>query len=100
MRKCKTGRPQAYDQHLVPGGRLRIGSLNVQRIPAREQAVDLEAPRQFQNILERTRLNLWNVDRILLLEYAALHAVITDPMTCPGAHRVVDGHRCQRTDRI
>ena len=72
----------------------------IQRIPARQQAIDLKTPRQFQNILQRARFRLRDIDRILLLVNAGLHAVIADAVTGAGAHRIVDRHDRKRADRI
>ena len=47
----EAGRTHADDEHLAAGGSAREGAREVERVPAREQAVDLEAPRQFQHVL-------------------------------------------------
>ena len=83
MREREAGGTESHDEHLVAGARLRERPVEIQRIPARQQAVDLEAPRQIQHILQRSRFDLRDVHRILLLVDASLHAVIAD--TVPGA---------------
>src|SRR5205823_4570489 len=69
-------------------------------IPSGEQAEDLEAPQQEKNVGEDARLDLRNVDRILLLVDAGLHAVVADPMAGTGAHRIVDHHHRQTGDAV
>ena len=100
MRQREAGGAQADDQHLVAGRGLGHGALEIQRIPARQQAVDLEAPGQLQNILERAGLDLRNVHRLLLLINARLHAVIADAVAGAGAHGIVDGDDAQRADGV
>src|SRR6185437_8863422 len=53
------------------------------RVPARQQRIDLEAPGQRQHVFQRARLDLRNVDWVLLLIDAGLHAIVADAM--PGA---------------
>ena len=65
--------------------------VQVERIPAREQGINLEAPRQFEHVLEGARLGLWNIDRFLLLVDAGFHAVIANAVAGGGDQRVVDG---------
>ena len=71
----------------LPVGGLRIRRAQVERIPAREQAVDFESPRQLEHVLQRARLGLRNVDRLLLLVDARLHAVVADAVT--GRRRTI-----------
>src|SRR5208282_2674060 len=51
---------------------------------------DLEAPGQAKNILEYTRFNLRDVDRLLHLDHAGLYAVVADAMACARAEGIVD----------
>src|SRR5206468_842509 len=46
------------------------------------------------------RLRLRDIDRVLLLEDAALHAIVADAVAGAGAHRVVDADERQRPDRV
>ena len=100
VRQRVAGRAETHHQHVLPVVRQRVRPLGVQRIPAREQPVDLDAPRQVQHVGERAGLDLRNVDRFLLLVDAGLHAVVADAMTGARAHRVVDHHHRQRADHV
>jgi hypothetical protein len=73
-----------------------VRAVDVQRVPAREQAVDLEAPGQRQHVGEHPGLDLRDVHRLLLLEDARLHAVVADAVSRPRGHGVVDAHQRQR----
>ena len=90
MRQRKAGRPHAGDQHPLAGGGERHWPGQVQRIPPCQQAVDLEAPGQVQHIFQRPRLGLRNIDRVLLLIDAGLHAIVADAMAGGRAHGIVD----------
>ncbi len=94
------GRSQAYDQHAPPGRRLGIGAMQIEWIPAREERIDLEAPRQLQDVLQRAGLGLRDIDRLLLLIDAGLHAVIADAVAGGRHHRVVDGDDAKRGKRL
>ena len=84
----------------LPVGGFGIRRAQVERIPAREQAVDLEAPRQLEHVLQRARLGLRDVDRLLLLVDARLHAVVADAVPGRRAQRVVDHDDRERADRV
>src|SRR5260370_936926 len=60
-------RSQAGDQHLAAGRGQGQGPAEVERVPAREQRINLEAPGQLENVLQGARLGLWDIDRLLLL---------------------------------
>ncbi len=100
VRQRESGRAHAHDEHLLAGGRHRIRTREIERVPAREQAVDLETPRQFEHVFQRARLHLRNVHRLLLLKDARLHAVIADAVSGACAHRIVDRDDRERTHRI
>src|SRR5579883_2782241 len=100
MREREPSGPEPNHQHFVTGRRFRIRPREVQRVPAREQAVNFEAPGQFENVFERACFDLRNIDRILLLENTRLHAVVANAMSGTGSHRVIDGDDRQRADRI
>jgi hypothetical protein len=100
VRERVAGRAQSDDQHVARVVRERIGPPNVERIPACEQAVDLDAPRHPQDVGEHAGFNLRDIDRLLLLVDARFHAVVADAMAGTGAHRVVDDHEGQRSDRV
>ena len=96
----KPAGPSPTTSTLYPVAAFGNGPLDIQRIPSCQQAIDLKAPRQFQNILQRARFGLRDVDGILLLVNAGLHAVVADAMAGTGAHRIVDVDDRKRADRI
>ncbi len=100
MRQRVAGRTQPDDQHVASVVRQRIRPIHVERIPARQQAVDLDAPRHLQHVGQDARFDLRDVDRLLLLVDAGLHAVVADAMAGSRAHRIVDGDDGQRADGI
>ena len=55
MRQREAGRTEPDDQHLAPAVRARQRAADVQRVPARQQRVDLEAPGQLQHVLQDAR---------------------------------------------
>src|SRR5438105_12236380 len=75
-------------------------ALHAQRVPAGEQAPDLVAPREPERVDEDAGLDLRDVDRLLLLVDAGLHAVVADAVAGARRHRVVDAHQRQRGDRV
>ena len=99
VRERKSRRTHADHQHPLAGRLCRYRTPEIERIPAREQAVQLESPRQRQHILQRARLRLRNVDRFLLLVNARFHAIVANAMTGGGDHRVIDADHRQRADR-
>ncbi len=100
VREGVAGRAEADDEDVlaVVGG--RVGARRVQGIPARQQAVDLDAPGQRQHVGQGAGLDLRDVDRLLLLEDAALHAVVADAVARARAHRVVDADEGERADGV
>src|SRR5437773_1690628 len=100
VRQRESGRAEPDNKDSFPGCRFWIRATNVEGVPAREQRVDLEAPRQFENVLQRARLGLRDVDRLLLLVDAGLHAVVADAVPGGGQHRVVDGDDAERGERL
>src|SRR5262249_17932532 len=92
--------PEPHDQNLAPGPRARQWSAQIELIPPRQQTVDFASPGQRQNLLENARLDLGNVDRLLLLIDAGLHAIVADTVPGCGAHRVVDNDDGERADRM
>ncbi len=90
MRKREAGGPEADDQHFAAGIRQRQRAADVQRVPARQQRIDFEAPGQAEHILQDRGFRLRNVDRLLLLVDAGLHAVVADAVAGGRDHRVVD----------
>jgi hypothetical protein len=61
VREREPGRPHAHDEDALPGCAKRQRAAQVQRIPAREERVDLEAPGQPEDVLQRARLRLRDV---------------------------------------
>src|SRR5207302_11444012 len=58
------------------------------------------APGQLEDVLQRARLDLRDVHRLLLLEDAGFHAVVADAMPGRGRHRIVDDDHGERRERI
>ena len=100
LRQRRARRPHADHQHVLADVRPRHRARAVERIPARQEAIDLVAPAHAEHVGEDARLGLRDVDRLLLLEDAGLHAVVADAMAGAGHHRVVDDHHRQRGDRV
>ena len=84
MSEGKTSRSQSNNKNLAARCRLWKGSGEIERIPPREQRVNLEPPRQRKNLLEGACLDLRNIDRLLLLINAGFHAVVANAMTRCG----------------
>src|SRR5216117_4195971 len=98
QREARRAEPDNKDS--FPGCRFWIRATNVEGVPPREQRVDLEAPGQLEHVLQRARLGLRDVDRLLLLVDAGLHAVVADAVPGGGQHRVVDGDDAERRERL
>src|SRR5262249_5851571 len=92
--------PEPYDQNVAACRGLRQRPAQIERIPPRQQTVDFETPGQRQNVLKNAGLDLGNVDRLLLLIDAGLHAIVADAVAGRGAHRVVDRDDGERADRM
>src|SRR4029077_18709024 len=90
VRQGESGRTHTRDQHLAAGRPQGQGPPGIERIPAREQRVDLESPGQLEHVLQRARLDLRDVYRLLLLVDAGFYAVASDTAATPCAGRVVD----------
>ena len=78
VREGVAGRPEPHDEDVlaVVGERIRAG--RVERVPARQERPDLEPPGHREDVRENARLRLRDVDGILRLEDAGLHAVVAD----------------------
>ncbi len=98
VRQGEPGRPEADDQHLAAAVGTRQRTADVERVPARQQRVDLEAPGQAKHVLQDRRLGLRNIDRVLLLVDAGLHAVVADAMAGRRHHRIVDRDGRERAE--
>src|SRR5579885_3036351 len=91
---------EADDEDVLAVVGERKGALGVQRIPAREQRVDFKAVRQAEDVRQYPGLGLRDVDRLLLLEDARLHAVVTDALARARTHRVVNTDDGERGNRV
>ena len=100
VRQREAGRAHADDQHAVAALRTRMRMAHIERIPAREQRIDFEAPWKFEHVLQCARFDLRNVDRLLLLENAGFHTVIANAVAGGRCHRVVDGDDGERRDGV
>ena len=94
------GRPETGDEDVLAVIGQRMGPADIQRIPPREQSVDLDAPRQLQHVGQHAGFDFRDVDRVLLLVDARLHAVVADAMAGARAHRVVQHDERERADRV
>ena len=92
--------PETHDERVRAVIRPRVRAAHVQRIPAREQTVDLETVRHEQHVGQHVRLDLRDVDGLGLLVDAALHAVVADAVPGARAHRVVDHDQRERADAV
>ena len=84
------GRSETNHEHVLAVVREGDGAANIQRIPPRHQPVHLESVREKEDIGQHAGFDLRNIDRILLLKNARLHAVVADSMARAWAHRVVE----------
>src|SRR5919204_2481036 len=100
VRERESRRAEAHDEHAAPRGRFGVGAAYIERIPARKERIDLEAPRQLEHVLQRSRLGLRDVYRFLLLVDAGFHAVVADAMAGGGHHRVVERDDAERRQRL
>ena len=96
----KPAGPRPTTSTFLPMYGRATGRCAVERVPAGQQAVDLEAPAHPEHVGQHARLRLRDVDRLLLLEDARLHAVVADAVAGAGQHRVVDADHRQRADRL
>ena len=99
MRQRITRRPHTHHQHTLARVSERVRATNVERIPAREQAVNFKAPGQRQHVFQGARFRLRNIHRLLFLIDARLHAVIANTVTRGGDHGIVHDNNRQRTQR-
>src|ERR1043165_6090051 len=100
VRQIEPGGAETDDQHLMARYRLRQRPAQGERVPAGQQTVNLETPRQRQHVLQRASLDLRDIDRLLTLIDAGFHAVVADPVPGRGAERVVNRHDRQRADAV
>ena len=98
MREVEARRAQPHHQHGAAGRGTRDRPAQVERVPARQQRIDLEAPRQAEHVLQGAGLDLRDVDRFLLLVDAGLHAVVADAMPGRRHQRIVDRGHGERAD--
>ena len=92
--------PRPTTRTLRPVASFGYGRAKFRGVPPRQEAVDLEPEGQLQDVLEGPGLDLRDVDGLLLLVDAGLHAVVADPVAGRRAHRVVDGHDGQGGDGV
>ena len=83
-------RSHAHHQHFFAVVRKCHRAFYVQRIPARQQEIHLEAEGHVQHIGQHIGFHLWNIHRRHLLIDAALHTVVADAMPGARAQRIVD----------
>ena len=85
MRWCARVKPAGPRPTIrtLPVGIAAGRAADVERIPAREQGINFETPRQRQHILQHGGFGLRNVDRLLLLKMQAFMQSLQ--MRCPVA---------------
>ena len=91
VRQSEAGRAEADNEHLAAGRRLREGPPQIEWVPAGEQRIDLETPRQPQYVFQGAGFDLRDVYKLLPLIDARLHAVVADAVPGCGTDRIVDG---------
>ena len=91
---------QAHDEDLPPAQRSRHGPAQVERIPAPEQAVDLHPPGQREHVREDAGLAARDVDGLLALVDARLHAVVAHPVPGERTERIVDADHGKGAERM
>ena len=82
--------PEADHKRLVAAVRPRQRPANVEWVPPGQQRIDLETPGEAEHVLQRAGLDLRDVDRLLALVDAGLHAVVADAVAGRRTYRVVD----------
>ena len=100
MPQRESRRPQPHNQNLVPGLGQRQGLFEIKRVPARQQAVNLESPGQGQNVLDDTGFHLGNFHRLLFLEDAGLGTLVADTMPGTRHQGIVHGNDGQGSQGI
>ena len=100
MGECEARRSHTGHEHLEPVIRTRQVLRATQRIPACQQIVDFHAPGEGEHVGQAAGLDFRDIDRVLLLVDAGLHAIVADAMAGGRAHRVVDHDHGQRPERM
>src|SRR6266851_927485 len=100
VRQRKAGGAEADDEYLVTCRRLRQRPPDVERVPTGQERIDLETPGQPEHIFQGAGLDLRDIDRVLALIDAGLHAVVADAVPGRGAERVVDRDDRERADAV
>ena len=99
VRQRESRGTHADDEHALSRRLARHRPAHVERIPPRQKPVDLESPGQRQHILEHARFRLRNVDRVLFLVDARLHAIVADAVPRRRNQRIIDADHRQRAER-
>ena len=100
VREGVAGRPEPDDEDVLAVVGERVRTRRVERVPARQERPDLESPWHREDVRENARLRLRNVDGILRLEDAGLHAVVADAVPGAGDHRIVDADERESRERV
>ena len=100
VRERVARRAEAHDEDVLAVVGQRVRPADVERVPSRQQTVDFDAPRHVQHVGEHAGFDLRDVDRLLLLIDAGLHAVVADAMTGARTHRVVDDDERQGAEGV
>ncbi len=89
MRQRVPGGPEAHHEDVLAVVWQRVGPADVQRVPPGQQPVDLDAERHREHIGQDPGFDLRDVDRLLLLVDARLHAIVADAVAGTWTHRIV-----------
>ncbi len=100
VREGVAGRPEPDDEDVLSVVRKRVRARRVERVPAGQERPDLEPPGHREDVRENAGLRLRDVDGILRLKDAGLHAVVADAMPGAGNHRIVEADERKGADRV
>ena len=91
MPQGESRRPQPHNQNLIAAFGQRHRLFEIQRVPACQQAVDFESPRQSQNIFDDPGLHLGNFYRFLFLVNTGLGTLVADTVASTRHHGIIYG---------
>ena len=100
MREGVARRSETNHQRVLAVVRQHMRPLDVERIEAGQETVDLKAPRHVEHVGQHVGLDLRDVDGFGFLVNATFHAVVADTVPGARAHGVVDHDQGQRADVV
>ena len=90
MPQRESRRAKTDNQNLVAAFGQRHRLFEIKRVPARQQAVNLESPWQSEHVLDDAGLHLGDFHRFLLLEDTGLGTFVTDTVAGARHQGIVD----------